>query len=166
MASNDFDPLLDGKTHINVYSKGATELGRLLSNFAHTPFLLWGEGYFHSVESWWYWVKMSNINNSLLLPIFDENQLSEIKEQVGVFAKQYFRAINTLEDTYIFNPGRIQLKNVYIAKLKNHPRIKEMLFSNNLPMAHYYMMNYKKVNADRHLWTVELWEEIAYSKNV
>lgn len=31
------NPLEDGITHINVYSKGATELGRLLTNFAHTP---------------------------------------------------------------------------------------------------------------------------------
>lgn len=34
----NFKPEMDGIDHINVYSKGKTELGKLLSNFARTPF--------------------------------------------------------------------------------------------------------------------------------
>lgn len=44
----------DGITHINVYSKGKTELGRLLSNFSHTPFY-GNDILFNSVEGWWQW---------------------------------------------------------------------------------------------------------------
>ena len=32
-------PKDDGVTHINIYSKGQTELGGLLSNFSRTPFV-------------------------------------------------------------------------------------------------------------------------------
>jgi hypothetical protein len=46
----DIKPSEDGVTHINVYSRGNTELGRLLSNFAHTPFSHPEFGEFASVE--------------------------------------------------------------------------------------------------------------------
>ena len=38
MSQKCFDPNLDGINHINVYSRGKTEIGRFLSNMAHTPF--------------------------------------------------------------------------------------------------------------------------------
>lgn len=34
MIEPTINPDEDGRTHINIYSKGGTELGRLLSNFA------------------------------------------------------------------------------------------------------------------------------------
>lgn len=49
------NPELDGIDHINVYSQGKTKLGRLLSNFANTPFEIPGLGRFQSVESYWYY---------------------------------------------------------------------------------------------------------------
>jgi hypothetical protein len=52
----DIKPSEDGVTHINVYSRGNTELGRLLSNFAHTPFSHPEFGEFASVEGFWYWL--------------------------------------------------------------------------------------------------------------
>src|SRR5882724_14111 len=49
------DPKNDGIDHINIYSKGATELGRALSNFAHSPVKL-KDGNFASLEGYWYWL--------------------------------------------------------------------------------------------------------------
>jgi predicted NAD-dependent protein-ADP-ribosyltransferase YbiA (DUF1768 family) len=46
--------LQDGVNCINVFSRGETELGRQLSNFAHFPFEFEGEK-FQSVEGWYYW---------------------------------------------------------------------------------------------------------------
>lgn len=40
----------DGIDHINIYSKGKTELGCLLSNFAFSPFTI-NNDTFPSVES-------------------------------------------------------------------------------------------------------------------
>ena len=47
------NPRNDGIDHINVYSKGKTELGRMLTNFAYIPFEYKGIKY-ASVEAWWY----------------------------------------------------------------------------------------------------------------
>jgi predicted NAD-dependent protein-ADP-ribosyltransferase YbiA (DUF1768 family) len=47
-----FTPATDGVDHVNVYSRGKTEAGRLLSNFAHTPFTLHGVR-FASVEGFY-----------------------------------------------------------------------------------------------------------------
>ena len=48
-------PQNDGITHINVYSKGKTTLGRWLTNFAHTP-IDTIDGHFESIEGYWYWL--------------------------------------------------------------------------------------------------------------
>ena len=50
------DPKEDGVSHINVWSRGTTDLGRDLSNFAHTPFVHPRYGPFQSVEGFWYWL--------------------------------------------------------------------------------------------------------------
>ena len=55
MATNDVRPEDDGRTHVNVYSRGRTSLGRDLSNFAHLPFELDGLA-FASVEGFWFWL--------------------------------------------------------------------------------------------------------------
>ena len=92
MEKNDFKPENDGIDHINVFSKSRSKLGRMLSNFAHTPFTLDGVK-FESVESWWYWMKMNNINKSVLFPAFSDEQLDNIKSLIGKEAKTYFREL-------------------------------------------------------------------------
>ena len=46
---------LDGEDHINIYSKGKTEIGRWLSNFSHTE-IITEDGKFSSIEGYWYWL--------------------------------------------------------------------------------------------------------------
>ena len=48
-SSNRFLPDNDGIDHINVFSRCKTKLGRILSNFAYTPFVYEGINY-KSVE--------------------------------------------------------------------------------------------------------------------
>lgn len=48
-------PENDGITHINIYSKGKTELGRFLSNFTRCP-IETEDGHFDSIEGYWYWL--------------------------------------------------------------------------------------------------------------
>jgi len=148
----------DGINHINVYSKGKTELGRWLSNFARTP-INTKKAQFVSVESWWYFMKMEKINASCLLPMFDEEKLRDIKRRPGKEAKDYFRFLYK-NDTAEHNPTKEELKKIYKLKLEQHPKIEKLLLKNSLPLTHYYVMFDKKVSADEYLWTVELWEEI------
>jgi len=141
-ASNNVNQQDDGVTHINVYSQAKTVLGRSLSNFAHTPFTT-KDGTFQSVESWWYWFKTKD---------------DVYKNLIGFKAKQFYRANNT--ETNLSNPSIEELKEIYIAKLEQHPAIKEMLLANDLPFAHYYEFKGKKVNANDFLWTVQLWHDL------
>jgi predicted NAD-dependent protein-ADP-ribosyltransferase YbiA (DUF1768 family) len=154
----EFKPEDDGFDHINVYSKSKSKLGRSLSNFAHTPITL-GDETFESVESWWYWMKMNNINKSSLFPVFTPEQIAEVKIKIGKEAKLYFRGLFK-EDSTPFNPEKSELKEAYLQKLVEHPEIEKALFANKLPIAHYYMMFKKKVNADSTAWTANLWQEI------
>ena len=144
-ASNNIKLCDDGVTHINVYSQAKTILGRSLSNFAHTPFTT-KDGTFQSVESWWYWFKTKN---------------DVYKNLVGFKAKQFYRANNS--EANLSNPSIEELREIYLAKLEQHPEIKEMLLANNLPFAHYYVMSGKKINANEYLWTVQLWQDIKNS---
>ena len=51
----NFSPKTDGIDHVNIYSRAKTQAGRLLSNFAHTQFELYGfrfasvEGFYQSM---------------------------------------------------------------------------------------------------------------------
>lgn len=56
MSSVKYDPKMDGVTHINIYSKGKTQLGRVASNFAYFPFEIPNDGRFSSVEGYWHWL--------------------------------------------------------------------------------------------------------------
>ena len=153
----EFLPETDGIDHINVYSKSRSKLGRMLSNFANTPITIQGE-HFESVESWWYWSKMNKINNSLLFPVFSEENLLEVKGLIGNDAKQFYRKLYGYEGT--LRPTKDELKMAYLQKLSEHPEIKQMLIDNKLPIDHYYMMFEHKISADSTAWTAQLWEEI------
>jgi len=156
--SQNFEPSGDGVTHINVFSKSRSKLGRMLSNFADTPIATETDR-FVTVESWWYWMKMKNINESCLIPLFSEEQLNEVKNKAGKEAKDYFRALYKT-DSSEYSPSKNQLKEIYKLKLEQHSEVKELLLANTLPLAHYYIMFDKKVSADSTLWTALLWDEI------
>ena len=49
----DYKPLNDGVDHINIYSRGKTQLGRMLSNFYLSPFNHPVYGGFNTVEGFY-----------------------------------------------------------------------------------------------------------------
>lgn len=52
-----YHPINDGLEHINIYSKGRTELGRILSNFYEEEFdTVNGDGKFMSIEGYYHWL--------------------------------------------------------------------------------------------------------------
>ncbi len=56
------DPKEDRISHINVYSKSTTELGRKLTNFARMTTPTANDGVFASVEAYWYWLGVAANN--------------------------------------------------------------------------------------------------------
>ena len=126
---------------INVYSQSDHPLGRILSNFARTPFVI-GSKRFESVEAFWYWY-MTDADSLRFL--------------YGANAKRAGKMLTKVRE----HPSRELLKMVYYAKLQYNPNIKTLLLnSGDEEFEHYYMNGGVRVNADRWLWTAELWAEI------
>lgn len=49
-------PEMDGKDHLNIYSRAATAIGRWCSNWEVAPIDLPVHGRFQSIEGYWYWL--------------------------------------------------------------------------------------------------------------
>ncbi len=143
------NPANDGVTHVNVYSHGRTELGRLLSNFAHTPFTFDG-ALFASVEGFWYYTVSGD---------------AVCRGLSGTDAKTTGRRLPALHNP----PNAELLSAVYRAKLAAHPTIARALAASTLPFFHYYVYDgvgvpdgvRDAVRVPEHaLWTAQLWEAL------
>jgi hypothetical protein len=138
------NPNFDGIDHINIYSKGKTELGKSLTNFAHTPVNLGKYGYFESIEGFWFWLGTGD---------------DKLRNMYGYQAKQYG---GQLQKYKVENFEEV-IKWSLEEKVKQHPIIMKMLAESTLPFKHYYVygntQNYKVVNAGFE-WITEKWEEI------
>ncbi len=135
------NPVEDGLTHINVYSRGRTELGRLLSNFAHTPFSIPECGPFASVEGWWYWRNCRDDRLRLLS---------------GLPAKILGRELCPIPKA---PPSREELKVIYLYKIEANRKVLRLLIESSLPFTHYYV-NAGRYNQTFWRWTGELWNEV------
>jgi hypothetical protein len=134
---------------INIYSGSKDELGRLLSNFALTPFIDQDGKEYKSVEGWWYYY-VTGMKYDYLRFLYG---LKAKKE-----GKKYERINEVSKDI---------LKQIYLLKLEYNPNIKNMLLDYNGEFDHYYVFvdrngNSKNVPATRWLWTAKLYEEIRY----
>lgn len=152
------DPSQDGVTHINVYSKGATELGRLLSNFAHTPFEHPIFGKFQSMEGYWYYIKTGF-------------RFSQLRSVYGASAKVTGRELwDSLEaERYEGKSTQFPHFNEAIldgirCKLKQNRNILQLLQESTLPLTHYYFYgtrsNPKVIDQPQHMWQIEEIERI------
>jgi len=130
----------DGKTHINIYSKGKTELGRLLSNFAYSPFEC-EEGKFYSIEGYWYW-----------LGTRDE----VLKTLSGYQAKKYGQSLNRIYKVKDFED---KIRIAMVLKVNSNPKLFDLLLDSDLPFTHYYVFNGYRKDAG-HEWIVQYWELI------
>lgn len=127
----------DGITHINIYSKGKTELGRWLSNFAYSPFILEIEEEHHqfaSIEGLWYWYTTGQ---------------DVLKDMYGHQAKIRGKKYDKLRDI-----DSELICRALDEKLKNHPTVMKDFAYTRLPLCHYYEYDGKKVDAG-YEWIVE-----------
>ena len=120
---------IDGETHINIYSKGKTVLGRWLTNFAYSPITILEFGEFASVESYWYWLGCEDDN---------------LRHLSGFAAKQAGRRIKRTIDRPNFE--ELICKAIDI-KLKSNREMLYELAESTLPLVHYYEYGGKRVDA-------------------
>lgn len=136
-------PAEDGVTHINIYSKGATELGRVLSNFAYTPFQHPVFGEFDSIEGFWYWLKTGQCHDQL-------------RKLSGFLAKREGKKLPVVQIPH-FNE---HVKEAIRCKLRQNQDIRIELAESALPFEHYCYFgdannNPKVVELPQHQWAVD-----------
>ncbi len=144
-----FNPNEDGITHINIYSKARTELGRMLSNFAYSPFVYEPYGYFASAEAFWYWYLTGE-------------QYDELRELSGYAAKkagQKYR--DDRLDVLGLTPVDLEImEKMLISKIAYNPEIGRMLKESVLPLCHYYSYKGTVVVPDGIDWLSKCYTDI------
>lgn len=134
-------PEEDGITHVNVYSKGATPLGQVLSNFAYTPFTC-EDGDFNSIEAYWYWLGTP------------EEKRDVLRFTSGAYAKRLGKELHS-KTVWLDESEFIQKICAAIdAKLKQYPSIQRALEKCELPLTHYYVYNGKAVEPTENKWVI------------
>lgn len=133
---------VDGETHINIYSKGKTELGRWLSNFTYEPINIEGEGYFPSIESYWYFLRC--------------NSDSRFHTISGFNAKKLGKELQ--DDRIIVDSAFIEkIKHALDIKIKANKNIMQKFADSELPFCHYYVFGGSRKDAG-YEWIVEHFE--------
>jgi predicted NAD-dependent protein-ADP-ribosyltransferase YbiA (DUF1768 family) len=145
------NPRNDGIDHINVYSKGKTRLGQLLSNFAPTPFEC-EDGRFNSVEGYWYWL------------LCDHEDKDKLRTTYGFNAKKLGRELGATDWPENYDQGEFRQKiyKAMYAKAKAHPEIQDLLKENNLAFYHYYVYGDRVVMVKGCGWIMDDWQSIQY----
>ena len=147
----DYNPKDDGVTHINIYSKGKTELGRLLSNFGHTPFKHPTYGFFSSIEAFWYWLSLGESNDNL-------------RSLYGYQAKKEGAALRVALEKQGNKPPRIEdfkaeIKKAILCKIEQNERLSNLLKNSTLPLTHYYVWgsesDYRITYPEKYAWIHE-----------
>ena len=142
------NPAEDGTTHINVYSKGATLLGRLLSNFARTPVLLPEHGYFASIEGYWYWLQVRD---------------DKLRHVSGWPAKKLGRSIRGSRLITTLPPDfQERIKIALRCKIQQHAALQKLLRGTPqyMPFMHYYVYNGIAVDRTQESqWMLDIFEQ-------
>lgn len=140
-----FLPATDGQDHINVYSQGRTELGRLLSNFAHTPFAVAEHGRFGSVEAYWYWLQCD-----------DAVARERLRDLHGFRAKQVGRELRVPDYGRVHDVEfRRSIARAIREKIRQTPALARLLAASTLPFTHYYVYGAKVVTPANNEWILE-----------
>lgn len=147
MKKEKINPEEDGITHINVYSKAKTPLGRLLTNWAISPFTLPDDGAFQSIEGYWYWIGCTH------------ERREELREQVGYWAKNLGRELGA-PDWIETKEFEIKIRKALRAKIEQNPKIADMLRESDLPLKHYYTYGDKVVEPKKGRWVLDELESI------
>lgn len=143
------DPKRDGIDHINVYSKGATQLGQDLSNFAHLAFEHPDHGFFASMEAYWYWTSTGRQHEHLRRLYKATAKAAGIRLPKVEMDQELFRA---------------QICDGLKLKVMQNRKLRDALKKSHLPLRHYYFYGSApnwviKEKAD-HRYQMECLEEV------
>ena len=137
----------DGVDHLNIYSRGKTELGRFLSNFTLSPFTHPKFGSFNTIEGFWQYIKTGKKYECFrTLSGMDCKKIS----------KQYEKQDCDNFQRYI--------KEAILLKIESNEKFKLLLKESTLPLTHYYyygdQSSYKIIIPDNNKWVISYIEDI------
>ncbi|QFG06627.1 hypothetical protein HWC59_gp04 [Proteus phage Myduc] len=150
-----FIPANDGKDHINIYTKGKTELGRMLSNLYDCKFEVPGYGRFNSLEGFWYYYLTGC-------------RFEELKGMGGFKAKSFGRTKCQYriddEEIGVVGEHREVILEAIRCKLRQNRNILKLLTESTLPLSHYYAKPNREFsthyNIAKFVWQVEEFERL------
>lgn len=122
----------DGKTHINIHTRGKTELGRKLSHFAHTPFIHPYFGSFYSMEGLWYYLRSGQTRKKEGTP--PDATAERLRFLSGYRAKV---AGKTLPYSW-YEEFKEDIMAANYQKIIQTPGLCEEFVKSELPFDHYY----------------------------
>lgn len=114
-------PSEDGVTHINCYTQGKTQLGRVMSNLAPVSIDLPDAGHFASLEAYWFWLGTGQQFDELrVLSSFEARKQGKRYPRVTHphFQELFCKALT--------------------AKVHQHQALAEAFYQSTLPFVHYY----------------------------
>lgn len=127
------NPMFDGVTHCNIYTKGRTGLGRALTNFAMTPFKHPILGEFLSGEGLHYYLKVGEENKAT----GEVKRFDEFRQLWGIEAKQ--RGVELSRTHMVLNHDfDYHMWLGLLAKVTQNPKLFKMFVESDLPFTHYY----------------------------
>jgi len=139
-----YDPREDGITHINIYSKAQTTLGRALSNW--TPCTInTSIGQFRSIEGLIFY-----------LGSFDERLRDVAGFEAKQLGEQLDRGIRLPEDIF----RRIVTEGMYSKIEHLTPEFQKQFKFSKLPFTHYYTYGNKVIDIPKWEWQIKVWEKI------
>ncbi len=138
-----FDPANDGKDHINIYSMGATILGRRLTNFSYIPFDHPYYGHFCSMEGFWYYLRNGCVDERL-------------RATSGMSAKTLGRQGDKKQMPHF----RDDIIGAIYQKIIQNETIHKEFIESTLPFAHYYVFDNKVKQAVGSDWLVDGFENL------
>ena len=133
-------PKNDGIDHINVYSRGATALGRALSNLSDCNIEHPYFGHFRTLEGLWFYMKTGFKDDSFRIV-----KGMTARDQGKRMPSDYYPLFSKM-----FKLGMLE-------KLERNPQLQRDLIENELPLAHYYVYHTKVIIQDRHQWQLDYW---------
>lgn len=114
-------PVNDGKDHINIYTKGSTQLGKALSNMSPFPFDHPIDGHFNTVEGYWYWLSTGKVSDVL-------------RTCDGFNSKKLGRTLPRIK----LDDFKEKIKEAIRLKIEQRPKLKLAFTESTLPFTHYY----------------------------
>lgn len=142
-----FNPNEDGLTHINVYSKGKTDIGKWLSNFSYSP-IETVDGSFNSIEGYWYWLSCKD---------------DSLRKLHGWKAKSVGRSLGG-EDWVFDDDFRLKIKKALQIKLESYPKKYKELKQTTLPLVHYYNFYGRIIVPNGCEWIIQYLEVLRRNK--